>query len=285
MAVTIAPPENLQRQSALLRLPAEIKNTIYSLCLIAEAPIVDPGCIREGRNTKPRSLRGISLLQTCRRNYHEADRRPLFAQNTFRFSNLDTMHSFLHSLSEHDRMHVQDIEIDVRNLNLLRYLAWEKAARSLCVDAVGLRCLRLNFEAWPIIPIPRELLWKFLRSMLSRTEGFLDRVVVTGASRTNQSPFSPVHFVGGDEVGTNDLLFRMSRSVVGRPEDKVVRWKRGGGKLQLEVMSTTCLPKHMETRWLDLSKRQQQHTWPLNGSCIYFDYESSLSGINPSVAE
>jgi hypothetical protein len=294
MAVIVAPPENLQPQSALVQLPAEIKNLIYSLCFIAEAPIIDPGCTRERRNKTTSSPRGIPLLQTCRRNYHEVDRRPLFTQNTFRFTHLDTMRAFLHSLHVNDRMHVQDIEIDVRNLNSdhphigrewLSYMAWEKSANSLRMDAVGLKCLRLNFEAWPVIAMFRKDLWKFLRSMLSKLEG-LDRIVVIGRSKgkTQKPPWSPVHFVGGDEVGANDLLFRMSRSVVGRPEDKTIRWLREDGKLQLEVVSRPYLLKCVGAQWSGPSRRLK-HTdpWPINGSCTCSGYEDSHSDPQPKV--
>jgi hypothetical protein len=163
MSTVIPPPSNLQPQSALLQLPAEIKHFIYGLCFVADAPIIDPRI----ENSKSRqdgmtcTTPGAALLQTCRRTYHEVDRRPLFSQNTFRFSNLTRMRDFLHALPIDYRTRIHDIEIDLRELNSdrphiarewLQYTALDKneESGSLRADAAGLRCLRVNLEAWPI---------------------------------------------------------------------------------------------------------------------------------------
>jgi hypothetical protein len=163
MTVVVLPPDNLQPQSALLQLPAEIKHIIYGLCFVSDAPIVDPHIDNsKGRdNVAACTIPGASLLQTCRRAYHEIDRRPLFSQNTFRFSNLIGMRSFLHALPLEYATRIQDIEIDLRELNSdcphlarewLQYtaLAKNEALGSLRADAAGLRCLRINLEKWPI---------------------------------------------------------------------------------------------------------------------------------------
>jgi hypothetical protein len=163
MTVAIPPPENLQLQSALLQLPAEIKHVIFGLCFISSAPIVDPQMDNsEGRQDRlAGTAPGASLLQTCRRSYHEIDRRPIFEQNTFRFSNLIRMRAFLHALPLDYRTRIYDIEIDLRELNSdrphlarewLQYVALAKngALGSLRADAPGLRCLRVNLESWPI---------------------------------------------------------------------------------------------------------------------------------------
>jgi hypothetical protein len=71
------------------------------------------------------------------------------------------MRTFLHALPLDYRTRIQDIEIDLRELNSdrphiarewLQYtaLANNEAMGSLRADAVGLRCLRVNLEAWPI---------------------------------------------------------------------------------------------------------------------------------------
>jgi hypothetical protein len=172
------------------------------------------------------------------------------------FSNLNTMRTFLRSLYVSDRMCIQDIEIDFRNLNSdnphitrewLDYTASEKPSDCLRKDAVGLKCLRLNFEAWPVIAMFRVELWNFLRNMLSS---------------------------------------RMSRSVLGRQEDKAIRWARADGKLQLEVVSRPYR-FGMGTQEIGPS-RGQRHTdpWPLNGSCNCSNDEDSHSDfqtdVNPS---
>ncbi|KAF1838504.1 hypothetical protein BDW02DRAFT_388935 [Decorospora gaudefroyi] len=190
MAIVVARPDNLQLQSALLLLPAEIKHLIFDLCLITEVPILDPGCAGGRGDEPPRSTWGVTLLRTCRRAYREVDRRALFAHNIFRFTSPDRMRTFLHSLQVKDRTHIKDIEIDVRGLHSdhphlaqdwLHYLDRDTTG-SLHMDAVGLKCLRVNLEAWPVIPMFRFELRQFLRRMLSQVRG-LRRVVVVGASK------------------------------------------------------------------------------------------------------
>jgi len=288
MAV-IAPPENLQSQSALLQLPAEIKHIIYGFYFITEAPIgIESLKVQHGMT--PHATPGASLLQTCRRIYHEADRRPLFAWNTFSFLQPGTLHRFLLALPVEYRTCIQDIEIDMRNLDSdcarewLRYLTAAAAAKkknqttsSSCNDAAGLKCVRLNLEAWPVIPMFRIELWGVLRSILSELRG-LERIVVTGASRGGgmgqKPPCSPVHFVGGDDVGANDLLFRMSKCVLGdQNDDKIVKWTRQDGKIELEVLSRICLRERIDKRRSELPGIQDHaYAWPLSGSCSVFDY-------------
>lgn len=88
------------------------------------------------------------------------------------------------------------MEIDVRRVNSdhpdlvrewLHYLTWGQksiapTSGSLHRDAVGLKCLRLNFESWPIIAMFRTELWDLLRNILAKLEG-LERIVVVGASK------------------------------------------------------------------------------------------------------
>jgi hypothetical protein len=294
MAIIIPPPDNLQPQSELLQLPAEIKHIIYRLCFIADAPIINP----QIDNPKDRqdgtacTTPGAALLQTCRRTYHEIDRRPLFAQNTFRFSNLIRMQGFLRALPLDYRTRIHDIEIDLRELNSdhphiarewLQYIALAKneALGSLRADAAGLQCLRVNLEAWPIMPVFRSELWQFLRSMLSELRG-LDRIVVTGASKgkamDRKLPWSPVHFVGGDDVGAHDLLTRMNKCVTGNSSDNLVKWLRQDGKLQLEVLSKSSLQSSVAVHWAQASGIDNRtKVWPLNGACSLFACENRYS--------
>lgn len=308
----IAAPDNLQLQSPLLRLPSEIKNIIYSHCFHAVEPIVDAviGSPRPKDGLAPRL--GVNILQTCRRIYHEADRRPLFAQNLFRFSTVDRVRCFFRSLDKFEiyRDSVKDIEIDARHVHSshpgiarewLQYLAWGegswgKILGSLRVDAPGLKCLRLNFESWPWIPMFRAELWNLLRSMLMQVEG-LERVVIIGASKGRgmiaHAPWSPVHFVGGDDVGSDDLVERMWNVVRGGDTNKVVRWKRCSGKLYLEVITKSYLVKQVDRQWTGTTTRSNYlDAWAENGSCSWFAYqnrhsdvtEPTTKGFNPSAS-
>jgi len=289
----IAPPKNLQLQSALLSLPAEIKNIIYGLCFTAPSPIIDPSASSEEKSEQEASRElGVGLLQTCRRIYYEADRRPLFAKNRFYFSTVEHVRGFLDSLGPLNRKYVQDIEIDARGVHSdhpgiarewLHYLTWGggnwgKTLSSLRVDSPGLQCLRLNFESWPAVPMFRAELWNLLRSMLLQVQG-LERVVVIGTSKgprmASREPWSPVHFVGGDDVGSDDLVQRMGKAVLGNDNAKVIRWERRDEKIHLEVVTREHLLRHVDPRWPGPCTRKScTDPWPANGSCTWFAYET-----------
>ena len=302
--VSIALPEHLQLQSPLVCLPTEIKHIIFGYCFAADGPIVDPvvGCTPPEGEIVPKI--GINVLRTCRRIYHETDRHPLIAENTFRFTTVNRVRSFLQSIGKELSTRVQDIEIDARRVGSepkvgdqwLDYLAegsttWRK-------DAPELKCLRLNLESWPSIPMSRTKLWNFLRTMLSSVDG-LERVVVVGASKGKgmamREPWSPVHFVGGDDVGPHDLVERMRNTIKKSNEQgTIVRWERRDGKLYLEVVSRAYLVKHVDSKWAGPYTREK-HTdpWPENGSCTWFEYlnrhsdvtDPRTKGINPNAAE
>ncbi|KAJ4323423.1 hypothetical protein N0V94_001896 [Neodidymelliopsis sp. IMI 364377] len=311
MLSTIAHPDNLQPQSQLIQLPQEIKNIIFDLCFTTDGAIVEPISSKSPpKGDVPRRM-GVNLLQTCRRLYHETDRRPLFNQNTFRFSTVDRTRTFLKTLAPHHKTYIQDVEIDAQHVHYahpglarewLHYLSWgngqwDESLGSLHVDAPGLKCLRLNFESWPKIPLSRVELWNLLRNMVSKVEG-LERIIVAGSSKgvamAKRAPFSPVHFVGGDDVGFDDLVPRMWSAVGASDESKIVRWTRQDGKLQLEVVTKSHLLKHVDPCWYGPSVRRS-HTdpWPENGSCTWFGYqnrdsdvtEPTTKGFNPSAAE
>ncbi|KAF9698761.1 hypothetical protein EKO04_002826 [Ascochyta lentis] len=304
-------PNNPQTQSRLVQLPQEIKNLIFNLGFTADGAVVEPNPSNSPSKADVARSMGVNLLQTCRRLYHETDRRSLFAHNTFRFSTVDCTSTFLRSLDPTYSACIQDIEIDARSMQAnqpglardwLRYLAWgnsqrDKSLRSLHLDAPGLTCLRLNFESWPKMAMKRVELWNQLRNMLSKVEG-LERIVVVGASKgaamAKRAPFSPVHFVGGDDVGFDDLVPRMWSAVGAANESKIVRWGRQDGTLQLEVVSISHLLKHVDPYWYGPSVRRS-HTdpWPENGSCTWFGYENrdsdvtdpTTKGLNPSAVE
>ncbi|KAJ4413071.1 hypothetical protein N0V91_000045 [Didymella pomorum] len=307
---TVACAANLQTQSRLVQLPQEIKDLIINLCFTADGAIVEPMPSNgPSKRDAPRRM-GVNLLQTCRRLYHETDRRSLFTQNTFRFSTVDRMSTFFRSLSPVHSACIRDVEIDAKSLSSnhpglarewLQYLSWgngqwDQSLGSLHADAPGLKCLRLNFESWPRIALKRVELWNQLRNMLAKIEG-LERIVVIGASKgaamAKRAPFSPVHYVGGDDVGVDDLVPRMWSTVGASDETKVVRWTRQNGKLELEVVSIPYLLKNIDPYWYGPSVRRS-HTdpWPENGSCTLFGYENrdsdvtepTTKGFNPSAA-
>lgn len=301
---TIALPENFQPQSFLLQLPAEIKHLIFGLCLVTDTPVSDPKIDSKGHQDDLVSNRAsrVSLLQTCRRMYHEVDRRPLFAHNTFRFSSVETMRSFLQALPTGYSNCIQDIEVDLQHLNSdhpqrtdawLQYLAWTEDDRkpSLRMDAGGLKCLRFSLEAWPVIAMYRCELWDVLRRIL-RGLADMERVVVTGTGRgktmAQKAPWSPVHFVGGDNVGSDDLILRMSSCVVAETRrDKMIKWLRKNGKVQLEVVSMARTEESVS------AQPSEDGAWPLDGCCTVSAYEkhclrnkqSTGLELNPSVAE
>lgn len=308
---TIAYPNNLQTQSRLVQLPQEIKNLIFDLCFAADGAIVEPIPNNGPSNGDVSRRMGVNVLQTCRRLYHETDRRSLFTQNTFRFNTVDRMSTFLRSLTPVHAACIWDVEIDAQSMHSnhpglarewLHYLSWgngqwDKVFGSLHVDAPGLRCLRLNFESWPKIAMKRVELWNQLRNMLSKIEG-LERVVVAGASKgasmAKRAPFSPVHYVGGDDVGVDDLIPHMW-STVGAPDgSKIVRWTRQDGRLDLEVVSMPYLFNNVDPYWHGPSVRKSHlDPWPENGSCTLFGYENrdsdvtepTTKGLNPSAVE
>lgn len=307
----ISYPDNLQPQSRLVQLPQEIKTLIFDLCFTSDGAIVEPIPSNGPSKSDVSRRMGVNLLQTCRRLYHETDRRSLFTQNTFRFSTVDRMSTFLRSLSPIHSACVWDVEIDAQRMHsdhpgLARewrqYLSWgngqwDSSLGSLHADAPGLKCLRVNFESWPKIAMKRVDLWNQLRNMLSKIEG-LERTVVVGASKgaamAKRAPFSPVHYVGGDDVGVDDLVPRMW-STVGAPNgSKIVRWTRHDGRIEMEVVSKSYLSENVDPYWCGPSVRKS-HTdsWPENGSCTLFGYENrdsdvtepTTKGINPSVDE
>ncbi|KAH8719393.1 hypothetical protein GQ44DRAFT_829279 [Phaeosphaeriaceae sp. PMI808] len=179
-ALSIAPPAHLQLQSPLVRLPAEIKHMIYALCFTAKDKTTDP-TIADGRtqgNLVPSF--GVALLQTCRRLYHEIDRRPFFSQNTFSFTTFEKAKAFFGPIDQHHRASVHNVEIDICKAELGwpdstygwgQYLhhpsgSGPKTKNSLHMDAPNLKTLRLNFAAWPKINKNRFDLWDLLKYLI-----------------------------------------------------------------------------------------------------------------------
>jgi hypothetical protein len=267
---------------------------IFGYCFAAEETVVD-AVVGSPRPVGVKSpALGVSLLRTCRRVYYEADRRPLYAQNIFRFTSVDRVRCFFSSLGAYSTS-VQDVEIDARRVHAndpriarewCHYLAWSGGTwatilGSLRADAPCLKCLRLNFESWPFSSVSRLELWNFLRSLLKQVDG-LERIIVIGASKgaamARREPWSPVHFVGGDDVGSEDLIQNMW-AAVGKTDDtnKIIRWSRGHGKIQLEVVSIPYLTRNVDKSWNGATARNAP--WPENGSCTLEAYANRHSSI------
>jgi hypothetical protein len=287
MFETVALPANLQPQSTLVNLPAEIKHQIFKACLTFDDVISDP-TVSGGTQRRAVQSLNVAILQTCRRLYHEIDRRPLFSQNTFRFTGVGTARLFLKTLDDRYRESVHDIEIDIRKVDTslardwLRYLAWgngpwDSTSCSLHMDAPNLKTLRLNFESWPRVSMFRTELWILLRQMMA-TVRRLERIMVVGASKgqamARRDPWSPAHFVGATDVDFDDLVPRMWKCVEAPDNDKIIRWGRKDGRLSLEVVSKNHLLRHVDRAWHSPSVRSQgEGCWPENGSCLWSDYE------------
>ncbi|KAH7078595.1 hypothetical protein FB567DRAFT_406120, partial [Paraphoma chrysanthemicola] len=198
-------PAEAQLQSPLLRLPAEIKHIIYGLCFTADETIVNPIANSDRCESRPSSTLRVALLQTCRRVYLEADRRPLYSRNTFRFTTATKAKAFLKALPCDLRSSIHDIEIDVREINSDQPSVareWIQYLNSLKADAQNLKTLRFNFESWPRIPVYRMELWTILKSLMSGVGG-LERIVISGSSKgrsmARRNPWSRAHFVGSED--------------------------------------------------------------------------------------
>ena len=131
------------------------------------------------------------------------------------------------------------------------------------------------------VAVIRSELWNFLRNMLSELEG-LDRVVVTGSSRgkamERKLPWSPVHFVGGDDVGTHDLLTRMNKCITKTGSDNAVKWQRQNGRLQLEVISKPGLRESVAAQGLRAPQNESSTKFlPPSGDCSFFACENRHS--------
>jgi hypothetical protein len=285
-------PINPQLLSPLLRLPGELRNKIYAFALTTPDPITDPSTphiLASKHNSIPPL--GVSLLRTCRLVYTEASLRPLYAANRFRFTTVTYTHHFLTALSPALRDQIHDLEIDVRDIHAqnpridgewTQYLSasadiWAQKIGSLRADTPGLRVLRLNFGAWPRIGVRRRHLWDILRRLVLNLEGLgLERVVLIGASRgaaiAKIEPWSPVHYVGADYVGGEederfDLVGKMWEAVGNEGDEKVVRWSRNAGAIELEVVLVSHL-RRTNRLWVATPvHKAPADRWPGSGHC------------------
>lgn len=319
-----------QLQSPLLRLPAEIRNMIYRFAFTADSPIVDPTVLHPvgeedykdddleipvSRNRSVPAL-GTALLQTCQLIREEADVRTLYFNNSFAFTSITTAHFFLTSLSPTFSSMVRDVEIDARNMGTPEYgLCYEFTAYlsarpneyfnqygSLWKEAPELKVLRLNFSNWPTIPGKRDRIWNALLIMLSNVS-CLERVVVIGASKGYMETIEPwhaAHFAGTDcPPGNICLVEYLWRAVEKRgceesEDDKLIRWTRAGGKIELEALSKDYIhTKKLQRRDNSIANHQATDPWLANGSCTLAEFRahvlakgsSKSDDLNPTASE
>ncbi|KAF2489050.1 hypothetical protein BU16DRAFT_221619 [Lophium mytilinum] len=280
-----AMPMNPETVSPFLRLPGELRNSIYNLALTTPFPITDPGVSSHHTSTPPL---GLALLRTCHTIYAEASLRPLFALNRFHFTAVTHAHLFLSKLTPANRAFIQDVEVDVRSVHA-QYRDWPAYLESnlgevgklasLRTDASGLKVLRLNFSAWPTIGLSRAELGQLLRHLVVGVAGLgLERVVLMGASRgetmARRNPWSPVHFVGAEDFGARfDLVSAMGRAVRDERDEKVVRWTRGEGAIELEVVLLSHIRRTNRSWAAPPVTKPMSEAWPRSGSCSWEEYQ------------
>lgn len=294
--MAMSEPRNQQLQSRLVSLPPELKNMIFSYCFVAEKCIVDPSQSSPRHGNQSTQNLGLGLLRTCRRIYYETDSRPLYSQNRFHFTTIDKLRCFLDSIANAHKILIRDVEIDARRVHAdhpgigrewLQYLAygggtWSKTLGSLRSRAPGLKCLRLNVEQWPDIPMFRVELWNLLRSMLLQLNG-LDKIVIIGSKDVDcwhkEEPWSSSHFVGGSNVESNDLVQQMGQAVEGPDSEKVIRWTRNYRGLELEVMSRRFRIEEIDKPWVEITSATGIiDPWPQYGFCTWIAYQSRITG-------
>ena len=107
---------NPQLSSPLFRLPPELREEIYTLCLTSASPITDPTidfAIRPKHKHVPPL--GTPLLRACRRIHQECDALPLlYQQNTFRFTRPSIASDFFIRLSPQNRALIDAVLVDLR---------------------------------------------------------------------------------------------------------------------------------------------------------------------------
>ncbi|KAF2839146.1 hypothetical protein M501DRAFT_1003705 [Patellaria atrata CBS 101060] len=290
---------NPQKACGFLRLPGEIRNLIYALALTSSHTITDASPLPKDSGTHEVSVHhslpplSTPLLRSCRLIAQEAPLRLLYASNTFRFTSPTNAHKFAASLPPELSSRIQDVELDMRNTGSREeqypawtwYTSWQRGFwveqfGSLSLDFPGLKVLRLNFNAWPRIPVAGRHLWDILRRLLMNVDG-LERIILTGASEGSspeKEPWSPAHFIGVEDVAfADDLVDKMWQTVqkVQRhADDGIIRWSRSNSKVYLEVSSTMYLRRTIETRFNRPVYLERSGDWPESGYCSFTDYRN-----------
>jgi hypothetical protein len=140
-------------------------------------------------------------------------------------------------------------------------------------------------------------LWRLLRAFLAQI-GPLRKITLVGAFYRSYSkefePWSPIYFVGRDNVEPNDLIQCMGHKVAGPDADKLIRWIREDGKLELEVESKNYPPGEEDRPCAEVTQQMTMtNLWPRYGFCTWPVYEelstgaanASSNALNPSGAE
>ena len=132
-----------QQQSPLFRLPAELRDKIYTLALTSHVAINDP--VRHSALWQHyHYLLGTSLIQTCKRIYAELDNHSLYRENTFRFTRPHVATNFLATLGDEQRKLVRHCVFDLHTfvlgewLHFLQYpvpeLCRQRSSHAVCLQ-------------------------------------------------------------------------------------------------------------------------------------------------------
>lgn len=107
---------------------------------------------------------------------------------------------------------------------------------------------------------------------------YLNRILLSSSSGSSKGDamarrdaWSPVHFVGSDDVGSDEIMW----PTVGSPgnEDKLIRWARHSGNISLEVVLKAHIQK-ANRLWVETStKKKVSDPWPKNGHCSWQEYQ------------
>jgi hypothetical protein len=275
------------------KLPGELRNAIYTLAMTSTTPLTDPsnppstnGLSIPTRHHYIPKL-GVSLQRTCKRIYNELPTYTLYASNRFRFTSSTSAHRFLDTLSKEQAAHIQDVEVDLRDVSdthpsvereWVQYMCWATESSvtgiwarklgGLRIDTPGLKTLRLNIEGWQRSATLRGV--SILRDLLQSVDG-LQRVVVTGtdgslllagAKEKFLQQWGPVVFVGVMRFARlTGMVESMARCVKGTVEQKVVRWSQKERVVTLEIMTWSLFVK--ETGSTDLKSAGALRCCPL----------------------
>ena len=290
------------------RLPGELRNQIYDLCLIASSPIVDPSIppsntiyaksmnIRSFHHRMPEM--GVPLLRTCKRIFREVSPLALYSQNTFRFTSSFCAQRFLTALPKERRALIQDVEVDLREVNEMQpsierewvqYLSWAPELDSIWARKLGglriaapaIKTLRFNIEGWRFSGTLRSV--SLLQDLFRGLEG-LDRITLTGTDGSDLlfgskdrylAQWGPVVFVGIMRFAKlAGMVDWMAGCVIGDRENKFVRWSKVSHTVGLEILSLDTFQREAGARGRTIIASPTQDL--VDGCCSLIEYEQRL---------
>ncbi|KAF2274463.1 uncharacterized protein EI97DRAFT_460051 [Westerdykella ornata] len=163
-------PTQSQLGSPLLRLPLELQLMIYGFCLTMPTQIVDPGIpshLSPCNETDGHQNPALPMLLVCEETYHavHAAARCLYTNNSFHFTTIANLDSFLGHLPPHHSALLAHISISLDGIlgwhpnqtdEWLQYLAddlaggskttWSRVLDSLKTRTPNLKSLMLTLD-------------------------------------------------------------------------------------------------------------------------------------------